>query len=149
MGTVAYCGEWTTDIDAPVFYAPSHGNIHFNTGEETLNIAFLDVGCLTGRVVPQTSEVFVNGTEEKMQNGPFNLSLSPGQYTVLAETRGYTSYGQNVTVIFGSVSYDNIDLNKVPTSALSLGSPLGQALAFAGVSPITAIVLILYKRLNC
>jgi hypothetical protein len=99
--------------------------------------------------VPQTSEVFVNGTEVKLQNGYFNLSLSPGQYTVLAETRGYTSYGQNVTVIFGSVSYDNIDLNKVPSSALSLGSPLGLAPAFAEVSLTTAIVLILYKRPNC
>lgn len=59
---------------------------------------------------------------------------------------GYSSYEHNVTVSFGLVSYDNMDLNRSPAMALSLNSLLELVFAFVGATLIATIVIVSYRE---
>lgn len=82
-------------------YAPpsSIGSLSVNgTGlMEQVIFSLLD-GYLSGSILPRDASILVNGTLYKASNGNYNISLSPGYYSVKISAQGYLNYSTNVTV---------------------------------------------------
>ena len=111
-----------------------------------MQIGFQGVGYLVGVVMPQSAQVYVNGSEIILQNGSFNISLAPGKYTIIANASGYSPYELNITVHFGSVSYNNIKLNRILNPSSGTNPLLELILVSVGTSGATGLGLMLYWK---
>ncbi|MCL5407893.1 MAG: PEGA domain-containing protein, partial [Candidatus Thermoplasmatota archaeon] len=82
-------------------YVPSQstGAVTVNGKSETVTVSFaiLD-GYLVGSIKPSEATLVINGTSYFITNGSFNISLKPGNYSVVLSAAGYVTYTANVTI---------------------------------------------------
>ena len=82
-------------------YGPSQstGAVTVNGKYVTVTVQFtiLD-GYLVGSVKPSDVTLVINGTIYSITNGSFNISLKPGNYSVVLSAPGYLTYTANVTI---------------------------------------------------
>jgi hypothetical protein len=73
-------------------------------------------GVLRGSIVPGFAHLTVAGTPENVSDGAFELSLPPGNYTVVATLAGYQPYSGSVSLAAGGTESLNITLVPVPAT---------------------------------
>ena len=106
--------------------------------EKLVSYGYL-VGALysNGNLIGTSAYLNANGLTIPVENGTFNVTLSPGTYFITANAAGYSSASHVVSLENGQATHLNITLNKTQDSYTVSGyitSP-NASLTFNGISP--------------
>ena len=77
-----------------------------NIGTVSLNII---PGTLSGKIIPENANIFVNEKSVPVKNGNFETKLEPGEYKLKITAKGYKPFEQTITINPGN--HINLDIN--------------------------------------
>ena len=105
-------GTYYFRLENASFYvpSPSNGEVSVTGHQVTVVLTFSPVlairsnGYLNGTVFPVSSVIFVDGVPYSTDDGHYNISLSPGTYTVRVTAKGYASYFTSITITSQQIS---------------------------------------------
>lgn len=109
-------------------------------------------GYITGSVTPADAQLTIDAVVEPVASGIFNVSVVPGEYSVVASAPGYTNLTLPVNVTAGNATTAEIALNLTPISPAPAASPAPGVnwgivgIATAGVVVIGASVVLYFRR---
>jgi hypothetical protein len=108
------------------------------------------VGWIAGQVSPPNASLLIDGQSvSPILAGAFNVSLTPGEYTVVGTAPGYVRYSHEVNVTAGRTLSLNIALNRSSTPSNTPGSsfPWLPVLALLVVIAVVAgVAAVLVRR---
>lgn len=108
-------GTYPFTVDAGLLYlpTPSASAVVVQGLPAFQSIAFsLQPGYLTGRVTPSSASLYVGGSSEPTDQGAFNVTLLPGEYTVEFAAAGFISLWTNVTIAPATTTPLGVILNQ-------------------------------------
>lgn len=120
LNVTAYPSLITSPLAAQITLA--NDTISLGVGIENgnaSNFSYPFYGSLSGTISPSFANLTINGTIQNTASGVFNISLSPGTYTVDASYPYYRSNSSAVSITSGQVDKIHISLVKLYNLSVS------------------------------
>ncbi|QRF75329.1 Pro-kumamolisin, activation domain [Thermoplasmatales archaeon] len=106
----------------------------------TVTVKYEPYAFITVYVQPQNATVFIDGVQEAVSNGYLNVSVFPGNHSIVVQDRGDVTYYKNTTLAGGMDITLQVDLN----SKVSAKASNETSLALIGIAVTVPTVLIAY-----
>ena len=121
-------GTYNFIIPKTADYAPNSSTGSVNvSGNDTFQLEPFSLlyGYLTGKIKPAASVISVDGNLYKTENGSYNISLAPGNYSITVSAAGYVNYTTNITITSQNLTHLQIsnlqpELNPWPYAVVIL-----------------------------
>lgn len=139
-GTYSFTGYNTTDYYLSVY----SGSVTVNGGAVSEALVFNHYSYITGSVSPGNAKLYINGKLVAISGGSFNVTLTAGNYTVVATSPGYGTYNKTFSISTDHTEILDITLNKsTPNSG-----PIDLVIIAVLAAIVVASAFIVLKRRN-
>ena len=89
------------------------GTVHVNGHSTNISISFEHYAYISGALLPGNASLYINGKKISTNSGDFNVSVTAGNYTVIAKENGYDTYYNNLSLNPGQSANLQINLNPI------------------------------------
>ncbi len=157
--TVEFSGQARTSTDTSLTFQAVNGSHEFSVKNTTLyfsgksgssvtvaganvtvDIAYRHYSYITGHVDPSDSAVMVNGRNVSLSNGVFNVTVVPGNYSVVISHSGYRSFYSNLSVVENATYNLTENLLKSESPTAPVRNTMEDAIIFVSFVAVTLAI---------
>ena len=148
-------GRYTYSVGS-IFYFPnmSEGVIRINGTSINISVNFQKYATIKALVTPWSSSAAIGGNKISysgwiynksgfLVSGTFNLTMRPGNYTIIIEDNGHRTFHENISLSSGELLFLNVTLPPLKSNIIS---PIVLSSFVVAAVAIALIALILYMR---
>lgn len=148
-------GSYTYSITSSSYFTDTNaGMINVNGASVNIYVIFQKYANIKGVMTPWSSSAAIGGNKISysgwvynksgfLVSGTFNVTLKPGNYTVLIEDNGYRTFHENISLSSGELLFLNVTLPPLKSNIIS---PIVLSSFVVAAVAIALIALILYMR---
>lgn len=134
-------------INNSLYYGVLSGDlITVNGSNLTVMVKYEPYAFITVSIYPENATVIIDGVWENTLYGYLNVSLLPGNHSIVVYENGYTTYYKNTTLSGGKAVHLQVTLQPPANTKAFRESILAAIAAAIGISSIVTVSYVIRKR---